>query len=105
MHYASTLSITRSAALFHVLFHIIEIGTLRNIPKKITMAVVRHYYQTPGHVIAAGIALSLLDIAVVSMRFASRIKTKQSLKADDWLLLPATVRFSIVYFIVARLGA
>ncbi|KAI9899651.1 hypothetical protein N3K66_006112 [Trichothecium roseum] len=55
------------------------------------MAVVRHYYQTPGHVIAAGIALSLLDIAVVSMRFASRIKSKQSLKADDWLLLPATI--------------
>ena len=68
------------------------------------MAVVRHYYQTPGHVIAAGIALSLLDIAVVSMRFASRIKSKQSLKADDWLLLPATVRSGIVRFAVRNLG-
>lgn len=51
----------------------------------------QHYYQTPGHVIAAGIALSLLDILVVAFRFKARRGAKQPLKTDDWLLLPATV--------------
>lgn len=52
------------------------------------------YFQTPSHVIAAGIGLPLLDIAAVLLRFAARKKQRQSLKADDWLLIPATVSFS-----------
>ena len=51
----------------------------------------QHYYQTPGHVIAAGIVLSLVPIIAVAVRFTTRTKGKQSLKADDWLLLTATV--------------
>jgi hypothetical protein len=51
----------------------------------------QHYYQTPGHVIAAGIILSLVDILAVSFRFKVRRGSKQGLKLDDWLLLPATV--------------
>lgn len=53
----------------------------------------QHYYQTPGHVIAAGMVLSALDIVAVILRFKARREGKQPLKADDWLLLPATVRF------------
>ncbi|KAI1849070.1 hypothetical protein JX266_005031 [Neoarthrinium moseri] len=48
------------------------------------------YWTTPSHVIAAGIGLSVLDIAFVSLRFAARKKQRQPLKADDWLLVPAT---------------
>ncbi|KAH7306007.1 hypothetical protein B0I35DRAFT_443691 [Stachybotrys elegans] len=51
----------------------------------------QHYYQTPGHIIAAGIILALLDIVVVTLRFIGRLRTKQELQIDDWLLLPATV--------------
>jgi hypothetical protein len=52
----------------------------------------QHYYQTPGHVIAAGMVLSAMDLVAVVLRFKARRKGKQPLKADDWLLLPATVR-------------
>ncbi|KAI1502483.1 hypothetical protein F5X99DRAFT_427139 [Biscogniauxia marginata] len=51
----------------------------------------QHYYQTPGHVVAAGILLSLVAIIAVAVRFTTRTKEKQPLKADDWLLLPATM--------------
>jgi hypothetical protein len=50
----------------------------------------QYYYQTSGHVVAAGVALALLNIGVVTMRFSGRIKEKQPLLMDDWLLLPAT---------------
>ncbi|KAI1157576.1 hypothetical protein F5B18DRAFT_644605 [Nemania serpens] len=49
------------------------------------------YYETPGHVIAAGIALSILDIVVVALRFLTRMITDQGLKTDDWLILPPTI--------------
>ncbi|KAI0813187.1 hypothetical protein GGR55DRAFT_561588 [Xylaria sp. FL0064] len=49
------------------------------------------YFQTPSHVVAAGIGLSVLDIICVSLRFAARRKQRQPLKADDWLLVPATL--------------
>ncbi|KAI9896982.1 hypothetical protein N3K66_008004 [Trichothecium roseum] len=55
------------------------------------MAAIQHYYQTPGHIVAAGIALPILDIAVVALRFASRLKSRQPLGPDDWLLIPATI--------------
>ncbi|KAK8063306.1 hypothetical protein PG996_007958 [Apiospora saccharicola] len=51
----------------------------------------QHYYQTTGHAVAAGIALSLLDIGAVACRFQARSLSKQPLKIDDWLLLPATL--------------
>ncbi|KAI1481085.1 hypothetical protein F4774DRAFT_56141 [Daldinia eschscholtzii] len=51
----------------------------------------QHYYQTPGHVIAAGMVLSLVDILAVMLRFMVRKKERQPLKPDDWLLLPATL--------------
>ncbi|KAI2614257.1 uncharacterized protein GGS25DRAFT_470957 [Hypoxylon fragiforme] len=49
------------------------------------------YYQRPGHVIAAGVVLSVIDIISVALRFWTRRKQHQSLKADDWLLIPATL--------------
>lgn len=49
------------------------------------------YYETSGHVIAAGITLSLLAIATVVLRFVTRMSKNQGLKMDDWLILPATV--------------
>ena len=51
----------------------------------------QHYYQTASHVIAAGMVLSIMDIVAVLCRFRLRKEGKQPLKADDWLLLPATV--------------
>ncbi|KAF7525077.1 hypothetical protein G7054_g11194 [Neopestalotiopsis clavispora] len=49
------------------------------------------YYETPGHVIAGAIALSVMDVAMLLMRFWTRRKKKQGLKADDWLMVPATI--------------
>ncbi|KAK8062199.1 hypothetical protein PG997_014296 [Apiospora hydei] len=51
----------------------------------------QHYYQTAQHAVAAGVALSLLDIGAVTCRFKARALSKQPLKIDDWLLLPATL--------------
>lgn len=50
-----------------------------------------YYYETPSHNIAAGIILPVVDIIAVGLRFWVRTKQKQALKADDWLLVPATV--------------
>jgi hypothetical protein len=49
------------------------------------------YYQTAGHVIAAGVSLAIVDIVTVVLKFCVRKKYKQPLKADDWLLVPALV--------------
>ncbi|KAI0521993.1 hypothetical protein F5B22DRAFT_643574 [Xylaria bambusicola] len=49
------------------------------------------YFQTPPHVIAAGIGLPTLNIVSIFLRFLARKKQKQPLKADDWLLVPATL--------------
>ncbi|KAK8030138.1 hypothetical protein PG993_011429 [Apiospora rasikravindrae] len=51
----------------------------------------QHYYQTAPHVIAAGIALSILDVGALACRFQAQKVRGQSLKIDDWLLLPATL--------------
>ncbi|KAK5626604.1 hypothetical protein RRF57_002319 [Xylaria bambusicola] len=50
-----------------------------------------HYYETPGHNIAAAVVLSVADIIAVSLRFWVRRKQSQPLKADDWLMIPALV--------------
>jgi hypothetical protein len=62
----------------------------------------QYYYQTPGHVIAAGVVLSLMDILAVLLRFRARKVGKQPLKADDWLLVPATVRIVMVALMLDR---
>ncbi|KAK3389692.1 plasma membrane protein Pth11-like protein [Podospora didyma] len=49
------------------------------------------YYQTPGHAIAAGVALTMVDIIAVASRFWARKRNKQQLKADDWLIVPAAL--------------
>ncbi|KAI0503108.1 hypothetical protein F5B22DRAFT_630641 [Xylaria bambusicola] len=49
------------------------------------------YYETSGHVIAAAVVLSVLDIVAVVLRFAARRSQHQALKIDDWLILPATI--------------
>ncbi|KAI1129773.1 plasma membrane protein Pth11-like protein [Nemania abortiva] len=60
------------------------------------------YYQSPGHVVAAGIVLPLIDILTVSLRFWVRKKQGQLIKLDDWLVVPATlfvigIGISLVY--------
>ncbi|KAI0025165.1 plasma membrane protein Pth11-like protein [Xylariomycetidae sp. FL0641] len=55
------------------------------------MSSAQEYYDTPGHVIAAAVALSVVDIAAVTLRFLTRKSQKQPLKADDWLMIPATL--------------
>ncbi|PVH95162.1 hypothetical protein DM02DRAFT_509961, partial [Periconia macrospinosa] len=55
------------------------------------MSTTQHYYQTAGHVIAAGMVLSVMDVIALVLRFRARIESKQPLMADDWLLLPATL--------------
>ncbi|KAI0179363.1 plasma membrane protein Pth11-like protein [Hypoxylon sp. FL1284] len=55
------------------------------------MAIEQKYYQTPGHVVAAAVVMSLLDIGAVGLRLWIRVKQRQALKADDWLIIPATL--------------
>lgn len=50
------------------------------------------YYETGRHLIAASIALAVVDVIAVATKFWVRLSFKQSLLADDWLLVPATVR-------------
>ncbi|KAI0417809.1 hypothetical protein F5X98DRAFT_133902 [Xylaria grammica] len=51
----------------------------------------RYYATEPGYVIAAAVLLPLLDIAAVALRFWARAKQKKAMKADDWLMVPATI--------------
>ncbi|KAK3683008.1 plasma membrane protein Pth11-like protein [Podospora appendiculata] len=55
------------------------------------MSPTQAYYQTPGHVIAASISLVIIDIISVLLRLSARKRQKQPLKADDWIILPATL--------------
>jgi hypothetical protein len=50
------------------------------------------YYEEGKHIIAASIAMAAVDVLAVAMKFWVRLSFKQPLKADDWLLVPATVR-------------
>lgn len=50
------------------------------------------YYETAEHVIAASIALPIVDILAVALKFRIRRIQKHPWKADDWCLVPATVR-------------
>ncbi|KAF2678697.1 hypothetical protein K458DRAFT_408747 [Lentithecium fluviatile CBS 122367] len=49
------------------------------------------YYETGKHLIAASIALVVVDIIAVATKFWVRLSLKQTLMADDWLLVPATI--------------
>ncbi|KAI1743832.1 hypothetical protein F4680DRAFT_444529 [Xylaria scruposa] len=51
----------------------------------------RYYITEPGYVISAAILLPLLDIIAVALRFWARTKYREAIKADDWLMLPATI--------------
>lgn len=51
----------------------------------------RTYVTEPGYVIAAAMFLSALDIIAVILRFWTRTRQREALKADDWLILPATI--------------
>ncbi|KAI1134910.1 plasma membrane protein Pth11-like protein [Hypoxylon sp. FL0543] len=71
------------------------------------MAVNQKYYQMPGHIIAASVALSLIDIIALILRIWTRKKQRQALKADDWLILPATlltmgIGISLIYGVSQR---
>ncbi|KAI1395162.1 plasma membrane protein Pth11-like protein [Hypoxylon fuscum] len=66
------------------------------------MPVKQEYYDTPSHVIAAGVVLPLMDIVAIALRFWMRIKQRQGLKTDDWLMIPATaltagIGISLIY--------
>lgn len=50
------------------------------------------YYETAGHAMAASVALPVVDIIAVALKFRIRRIQKQPWKADDWCLVPATVR-------------
>ncbi|KAI1135650.1 hypothetical protein F5Y05DRAFT_167348 [Hypoxylon sp. FL0543] len=49
------------------------------------------YYMRPGHVIAAAVVLSVVDIVAVALRFWARKIQRQPPKTDDWLMVPATL--------------
>ncbi|KAI1275617.1 plasma membrane protein Pth11-like protein [Xylaria sp. FL0933] len=55
------------------------------------MAAKQEYFETPGHVIAASIVVPVVDLLALAIRFHIRRKLKHGLKADDWLILLATV--------------
>ncbi|KAH4802903.1 hypothetical protein HBI81_084900 [Parastagonospora nodorum] len=49
------------------------------------------YFETGKHLTAASISLMVVDIIAVAFKFWVRLRLKQPLMADDWLLVPATV--------------
>ncbi|KAI1258851.1 plasma membrane protein Pth11-like protein [Xylariaceae sp. FL1019] len=55
------------------------------------MVAKQQYFETPSHVIAACTVLPFVDLLTVVVRFRLRRKLKHGLKADDWLILIATV--------------
>lgn len=60
------------------------------------MAPYQKYLQRPGHNYAASIVLPVMDLVVVFMRLRARIRQKQGLKVDDWLMIPALVRAQLL---------
>ncbi|RWA13013.1 hypothetical protein EKO27_g2081 [Xylaria grammica] len=61
----------------------------------------RYYATEPGYVIAAAILLPLLDITAVALRFWARAKQKKAMKADDWLMVPATILVTAIGVAIA----
>lgn len=50
------------------------------------------YFETGKHLILASMSLVAVDIIAVVAKFWVRLRFNQPLMADDWLLVPATVR-------------
>ncbi|KAI0556236.1 plasma membrane protein Pth11-like protein [Xylaria curta] len=55
------------------------------------MSAKQEYFETPGHVIAASIVVPVVDLLALAIRFHIRRRLRHGLKADDWLILLATV--------------
>jgi hypothetical protein len=53
------------------------------------MSLYSSYWTEPSNFIGAAVGLSVLDIASTAARFLARVKQRQPLKADDWLMIPA----------------
>ncbi|XDG01833.1 hypothetical protein ABKA04_001448 [Annulohypoxylon sp. FPYF3050] len=49
------------------------------------------YYMRPEQMVAAAVALSIVDVIAVAFRFWARKMQKLPPKADDWLMIPATL--------------
>lgn len=58
-----------------------------------TLSTPIYYYQKPGHVIAAAAVLPAMDTLAVVFRFVARKKQGQDLRADDFFMIPALVRY------------
>ena len=50
-------------------------------------------WNTLGQVIAAAAVLPAVGIVVVGLRFITRYRQKNDIGPDDWLIVPALVRF------------
>ncbi|RYC57011.1 hypothetical protein CHU98_g9196 [Xylaria longipes] len=55
------------------------------------MSAKQEYFETPGHAIAASIVVPVVDLLALAIRFHIRRTLNHGLKADDWLILVATV--------------
>ena len=53
-------------------------------------------WNTLGQVIAAAIVLPVLGIVAVTLRFRARAHQKSKLGVDNWLIIPALVRTSLL---------
>ncbi|KAI5859443.1 hypothetical protein GGS23DRAFT_585427 [Durotheca rogersii] len=51
----------------------------------------RLYFDHPAHVVSVAVAFPVISIIFVSLRFWARKVQKQPLKADDWLIVLATL--------------
>jgi hypothetical protein len=53
--------------------------------------VATHYYQSAGYNLTLFGVLMVVDVIALALRMLARRKQKQSLKADDWLTVPALI--------------
>jgi hypothetical protein len=52
-------------------------------------------FLRPGEVLALGIAMPLVCIFVSALRIYTRRVQRQTMKVDDWLIIPCTVRLPL----------
>ena len=60
-------------------------------PPEVVALAPQAYYQTPEHVLAVSIAFSILTTVCAALRLGTRRWQGNTLRMDDWLLVPATV--------------
>lgn len=58
---------------------------------------------SPSVLVAVGVIMPVLGIVTVGLRFYTRKKMRCPISVNDWLLIPALVRFSISEACEARL--